>query len=147
MMRSNVGRIALGVAVVAIAVVLLLVLRDDGGDGNEVRVPQGGGDGGAPTRTEPEAARPERPAMPTIVIRDRRPVGGQARLEFDAGEQVRFRVRSDMDGEIHVHGYELSKDIEAGNTEVVAFPADIQGVFEVELHGAAEQIAQLRVNP
>jgi hypothetical protein len=88
-----------------------------------------------------------RPSIETIVVRDGEPVGGIAELEYDAGEQVRFRVSSNEADEVHVHGYDVGEEILAGGTATISFPADIEGIFEVELHGSEKQIAELRVNP
>jgi hypothetical protein len=74
-------------------------------------------------------------------------VGGPRELEYDAGEAVRFSVRSDVADEVHVHGYDLSKEVPAGGTVTFSFTADIEGIFEVELEERGEQIAELRVNP
>jgi hypothetical protein len=68
-------------------------------------------------------------------------------LRFKQGETVRFRVRADTTDEVHVHGYDLMKDIAPGETISFSFPASITGIFEVELENAGEQIAQLRVDP
>jgi hypothetical protein len=87
------------------------------------------------------------PPTPTIVIRDAEPVGGVRELTYDAGEEIRFTVRSDVADEIHVHGYDLMKDVAAGGSVTFAFPGDIEGIFEVELEERAEQIAELTVNP
>lgn len=100
--------------------------------------------GGASTGGETTAAEP---AVPTIAVKGGKPVGGVAELEYDAGERVRFRVRSDAADEVHVHGYDVEEEIPAGGSVLVSFPADIEGIFEVELHGSEEQIAELRVNP
>jgi hypothetical protein len=86
-------------------------------------------------------------SIPTIVVRNGEPLNGVQELEYSAGDQVRFRVRSDVADEIHVHGYDLMKDVPAGGTVSFSFPADIEGIFEVELEGLKEQIAELRVNP
>jgi hypothetical protein len=85
--------------------------------------------------------------VPTIVVRDGEPVGGVQELGFDAGEEVRFRVSSDEAEEIHVHGYDLAKDVPAGGTVEFAFPAELEGIYEVELEGQAVQIAELQINP
>ncbi len=89
----------------------------------------------------------EEPAVATIVVRDGEPVGGVQELEYDAGEQVRFRVRSNVADEVHVHGYDVEEEVPAGSSATLSFPADIEGIFEVELHGSEQQIAELRVNP
>jgi hypothetical protein len=56
-------------------------------------------------------------------------------------------VSSDTADEVHVHGYDLKKDVAAGGTVSFAFRADIDGIFEVELENSGIQLAQLRVDP
>ncbi len=83
----------------------------------------------------------------TIVVENGEPLGGVQELEYDAGDQIAFRVESDVADEVHVHGYDLMEDVTAGGTAEFSFPADIEGIFEVELEGRKEQIAEIRVNP
>jgi hypothetical protein len=102
------------------------------------------------TTTRP-ADSPESASMggkvPTIVIRNGEPVGGIKQLEYSAGDQIRFEVTSDVADEVHVHGYDLMQDVPAGGTVSFDFPAEIEGIFEAELEGRKEQIAEIRVNP
>jgi hypothetical protein len=86
-------------------------------------------------------------SIETIVIRGGRPVGGVRELEYSSGDEIAFRVRSDVADEVHVHGYDLSKDVRAGGSVAFSFAADLEGIFEVELEERGEQIAELRVNP
>ncbi len=86
-------------------------------------------------------------SIPTVVVRNGEPVGGIQELEYSAGEEVRFEVESDVADEVHVHGYDLMEDVPANGTVSFDFPAEIEGIFEVELEGRKEQIAELRVNP
>jgi hypothetical protein len=103
---------------------------------------------GATTRP---ADSPESASMggkvPTIVIRNGEPVGGIKELEYDAGDEIRFEVQSDVADEVHVHGYDLMEDVPAGGTVSFDFPAEIEGIFEAELEERGEQILELRVNP
>lgn len=85
--------------------------------------------------------------VPTIEVRDGEPVGGVQTLEYSAGDEVRFRVSSDAAEEIHVHGYDIAKEVPAGGTIELDFPADLEGIYEVELEGLGVEIAELRVNP
>ena len=85
--------------------------------------------------------------VPTIVIRNGEPVGGIKKLEYSAGEEIRFEVKSDVADEVHVHGYDLMQDVPAGGTVSFDFPAEIEGIFEAELEGRKEQILELQVNP
>ena len=86
-------------------------------------------------------------ATPKIVVKSGEPVGGVQELEYSAGDRIRFEVDSDVADEIHIHGYDLMKDVPAGGSVSFSFPAEIEGIFEVELEELGEQIAELRVNP
>jgi hypothetical protein len=86
-------------------------------------------------------------SVPTIVIKNGEPVGGIKQLEYSAGEQIRFKVESDIAEEVHFHGNEVMKDVKAGGTVSFDMPAEIEGIFEVELEGKKEQIAEITVNP
>jgi hypothetical protein len=137
-MDSKIGRVALGVAALAAAVVLLVVLSssDDSGDNGE-----------AASKPGAQASKPAKPAIPTIVVRDGQPVGGVKELDFEAGDTIRFAVRSDAPDDLHVHGYDVERELPAGRKVVVQFPASIEGIFEAELHESEEQIAELRIEP
>jgi hypothetical protein len=149
-MRSGTGRALLGAALLIAAVVLFLVLQDDGGDGTA----DSGGGTDAPARTESKSgdaqdkpAKPAKSSIPVIEIENGKPVGGVAELGFAAGDRIQFEVDSDVADEVHVHGYDVSKGVEAGGSVRFDFPATIEGVFEVELEGRVEPIAELRVTP
>jgi len=142
-MNSNAIRVIAGIGVIAVAIVLLIVLKDDGESASEkvdtaatTNTPTSGG-GGNPTK----------PSIPTVVIKNGKPVGGITELTYNEGDQIRFKVDSDVSDEIHVHGYELMKDVEAGGSVSFDFPATIEGVFEAELEGRKEQIIEFTVNP
>jgi hypothetical protein len=123
-MNSNAMRALAGAAVVVVAVVLLVVLKS--------------GNGGGSSTTK---------GVTTIVIENGKPVGGIAQLTYNKGEEVRFEVDSDVSDEVHMHGYDIMKDVKAGGSVSFAFPATIEGVFEAELEGRKEQILELTVNP
>jgi hypothetical protein len=126
---STATRLLLLAALAAAAVVLFLVLRDDGSGGGES------------TGTSTESA------AKVIVVRDGKPVGGVQPLEARKGERVRFAVSSDVADEVHVHGYDLTKDVVVGRTVPFDFEASIDGAFEIELEQRHEQIAELTVQP
>jgi len=107
----------------------------------------GGSDNGGGDAKSEHSITENRGATPKIVIKNGEPVGGVQELEYSAGDQIRFEVDSDVADEIHVHGYDLMKDVPAGGSVSFSFPAEIEGIFEVELEELGEQIAELRVNP
>lgn len=125
-MNSNTTRVVAGIAVIVIAIVLLVVLKKD--DSSKTTSNTGG-------------------KVTTIVIKHGKPVGGIADLTYNEGEQVRFKVDSDVSDEVHMHGYDIMKDVKAGGSVSFDFPATIEGVFEAELEGRKEQILELTVNP
>lgn len=134
-----------------IAIVAVVVLAGSGGDES--------GDSGEPAAAtatpsatqEPQEASPQATETPTHEPTPEPPPlvrsGRVTKLEATEGKTVRFRVRSDTDEEIHVHAYDIDRDIPAGKTVDVAFKADITGVIEIEFHGSGETIAELKVEP
>lgn len=147
----NARTAVLGVVLAVVAVVLLVVLS--GGDdnssdsttsGNAVGKETGSGSGGEGNEAEAEP----KPEVTTIVVgKDGKPVGGVAEIDVNKGDEVRFKVESAIAEEIHVHGYDLMKDVPAAGAVSFAFPAELEGIFEAELEGQAEQILELRVEP
>jgi hypothetical protein len=99
------------------------------------------------TETGTTQTQPTAPTVPTIRVVDGRPQGGVRTLSFETGERIRFRVRSDAADEVHVHGYDVTKAVPAGGSALLSFEATIEGRFEVELHEAGSQIAELEVAP
>jgi hypothetical protein len=81
----------------------------------------------------------------TIQIKGGKPVGGIRRATVRKGEQIALVVHSDVADEVHVHGYDLSKDVKAGGTVRIRFKAKLTGVFEVELENRSLQFAALTV--
>ncbi len=101
---------------------------------------------GEPTASVP-APKPK-PAVETIRVVGGDPVGGVKEITVTKGDTVRLEVRSpDTAGEVHVHGYDLFKDMEPGGSVGFRFKADIEGVFEIEFEETHMQIAQLSVEP
>ena len=135
----------LGVAAVAIVVIVVLFIVLSGGDDDSSSTVA------STTATTTEAngstTTTTEAAVPTITIKDGEPVGGIQDLSFDKGDDIRFRVRSDADWEIHFHGYDIPMDVEAGASVEFNVPATIEGVFEVEIEQTATQIAEITVNP
>jgi hypothetical protein len=150
-MQSRGLRIGLVVVAAAIAVGLFVVLSGDDDDESESTPtatteaeaeqgePAGGGDQPKPDRPEPE--------VPVVEVRGGEPVGGVQMLSFKSGDEVRFKVESDIAEHVHVHGYDVIQDIAPGKPITFAFPAEFEGVFEVELEDSHVQIAELEVSP
>lgn len=83
----------------------------------------------------------------TITVEGGMPKGGVQELKVKKNGQVHLTVDSDTADEIHVHGYDLMKDVEKGGSVEFDFKATIDGRFEIELEHAKEQLADLSVEP
>ena len=100
-----------------------------------------------PTTTSTSTSTPAEPAVRTINVVNGQPEGGIKTISYTKGDRVRLKVSSDVADEIHVHGYDLMKDVEKGGSVQFSFPATIEGRFEIELENAGTQIANLEVDP
>ena len=74
------------------------------------------------------------------------PAQQDGRLSVRVGESVTLVLNSKIDDELHVHGYDLTADLRAGQTTELTFDATIPGVFEVELHDAGSVLLSLQVS-
>jgi hypothetical protein len=72
-------------------------------------------------------------------------VTGPGRVTATVGDQVSVWVLSDIDAEIHVHGYDLFFDATAGVPVEVSVTADVPGIFEVEVEGSHTLLFDLEV--
>jgi hypothetical protein len=155
-MRDRRILVLLGVAAVAIA--LFVVLRPNGDDDETAAQPT------QTTTTEPAPAttaavtatpatttrpRPRPPAAETIriAVRDGRVVGGIRRATIERGRRVVLVVTADVSDHVHLHGYDVMRDVRPGVTARLPFRATVPGRFEVELEDRRLQIAELTVRP
>ena len=65
---------------------------------------------------------------------------------------MRIVVAADAPDEIHLHGYDLTREAAPGAPARFNFTADLEGVFEIESHTAEDAgldplVARLLVNP
>ena len=157
--NSRTPAIIAGALLVA-AVVAFFVLRDSDSD-DDSSTPaatttstaqaadangQGGG-GGAADDKPADGGGSGAGEVATIVIENGQPKGGVAELSFTEGEDIRFRVESDVDEEVHFHGYDVAEDVTAGGSVEFDVPTTLTGVFEVELEHSVVPIAEITVNP
>jgi ABC-type glycerol-3-phosphate transport system substrate-binding protein len=101
----------------------------------------------ATTTSETTTTAEATPVEVKIVVVNGAPQGGIVRQTVSQGDDVVLVVTSDVADEIHLHGYDKSKDVPAGGTIRLLFTATLPGRFEVELEQRGIQIADLTVNP
>jgi heme/copper-type cytochrome/quinol oxidase subunit 2 len=73
-------------------------------------------------------------------------VSGDTSLQHvKKGQRVAIVVTSDVADEIHLHTYDVKKDVPAGGTATLAFTATIQGRFECELENRSKLLTRIEV--
>lgn len=146
---SNSRRVLVIVVAVAAAVIALIVLKpgDDSTDEpSQITAPTGAT--GSTGATGPEAViKPKSEPVPIVRVRDGRPIGGPLEIRVKNGERIRFRVSSDSQDQVHVHGFNLEKAVVPGKSIRFSFSANIEGAFEVEMHGSGAIVAEIQVRP
>lgn len=130
-MQSRKTAAIAGVAVLVAAIVVFIVL-------------QGGSDSSSGPANESFDFR----------VANGKAVGGAQDVSATQGDHLTVTLHTDAPAELHIHGYELSKDIDAGKSGSISFTADATGEFELEAHplvhgeeGAGVELGQLKVSP
>lgn len=118
-------------------VVALLVLLALGGLFFALRPDSGrsGADGSGEARTETFDVSIEGGAM------------NPEEVSVSEGDRVTLRLTSDEPVELHVHGYDLEKEVTPGEPTTLSFEADLTGRFEVEDHDKETALGVLLVRP
>jgi hypothetical protein len=141
-------RLLIAAGALVVAAVLFLVLRPDDNGGS---VATTSADTTTPTTTvPPPPPRPPSPPPPArirIVLRDGQPVGGVRRVTVAKGRRVVLVVSADVTDHVHVHGYDVMRDVAPGRPARFAFRATIVGTVEVELEDRRLPIARVTAKP
>jgi heme/copper-type cytochrome/quinol oxidase subunit 2 len=80
-----------------------------------------------------------------VSVKDGKVIPKAHRVKVKADSSVRIMVTSDVDDEVHVHGYDIEREVSAGQPVSIEFTADQTGVFEVETHETGLLLLQLQV--
>jgi hypothetical protein len=98
------------------------------------------------TTTETETSPPiEGPTVVRIDVVDGAPKNGIVREAVSKGDRVVLVVTSDVADEVHLHGYDITRDVAPGKVARLPFRATIPGRFEVELEDSGVPIADITV--
>jgi hypothetical protein len=144
-------RILIAAVAVAVAVVgLFLVFRPDD-DGGSAATGTTTAQTTAPTATlpppPPPPPQPPPPARVRIVVQDGQPVGGVRRVTVAQGRRVVLIVTSDVADHVHLHGYNIMRDVGPGQPARIAFRATIAGTVEAELEDRRVRLATITAQP
>jgi hypothetical protein len=139
-------------ATVAVAAVLFVVLRPDDDDEPSATTTTTTTQSNTTTEREPTVPPPRPPAPPPparvrITVRDGKPVGGIRRVTVGRGRRVVLIVTSDVSDHVHLHGYNVFRDVAPGRPARLAFRATIVGTVEVELEDRRIPLARVTTQP
>ena len=148
--RQRITFLAIAALIAVVAVIVLADSSEDDSDPSQTAATAT--PTATPTESEPESSEETATPTPTPTPTPEPPPplmqsGKVTELEFTEGETIRFRVRSQEPEEIHVHCYDITRDVPAGKTITVSFEASITGTCEVEFHNSGEEIGALTVKP
>lgn len=110
----------------------------------------------APPAPATTTSAPGTPAVPTtpaadvveikVSVASGKVTPGTSIHKVKKGQTVRIVVTVDKADEVHVHGYDIEKELGAGETGTIEFKADQTGRFEVESHKNGLQLFQFEVS-
>jgi hypothetical protein len=81
----------------------------------------------------PQPPPPPQPQQIRIVVRGGKPVGGVKDVTVPKDARAVIVISSDVADELHLHGYNLKRDLTPGKTARLPFRATIEGTVEAEL--------------
>jgi hypothetical protein len=142
---STTQRLTLLAGAVVVIVLGFVLLSNGGDDGNQGAV--------TTTATAPEtttAAAPATAPEPAVAVEVRggKPVGGVKTITLRKGDRAAIVVTSpDTTEEVHLHGYDIKRELKAGGSVRFSFTANLEGIFVMELEGSGTQIAKIEVRP
>ena len=64
---------------------------------------------------------------------------GPETIQVGQGDTVTLKIEPDRPGEIHLHGYDIERDLKAGQVTEMVFVADATGRFRITFHAAEEE--------
>lgn len=138
--------VIVGIAI-AVAAGLYLVLRPDDTDEPKASPPT---TTQATTTTTartpappPPPPGPPPPARVELTIRGGLPLGGPRRVTVARGRRVILLVTSDVADHVHLHGYDVMRDVAPGQPARIAFRATLPGTVEAELEDRRVLIARI----
>lgn len=108
-----------------------------------------------PPSTPPKALTPSNTADPSgeeadvtidVVIANGKVSPSGVSVKAKAGQTVRITGTSDVEDELHIHGYEKALELAPGKPKALTFKADTKGTFEIETHESAKLVAKLVVS-
>ncbi|MGN6299794.1 MAG: cupredoxin domain-containing protein [Angustibacter sp.] len=82
-----------------------------------------------------------------ITVRGKQVTPAPHRVEMSSGQTLRLVVTSDHDDELHAHGFDVERQLVAGQPTTVDLTGAPPGLYEVETHHPELRLLQVVVRP
>jgi FtsP/CotA-like multicopper oxidase with cupredoxin domain len=150
--RQRVTLLGVAAAIAVVAVVVALVAGggsddEDSKTTSQTTAADTGTTGATTTAPDAPVQAPEKPEPEQIEVQGGEPVDGIQKIEVEKGDRVEIEVTADEADEVHLHGYDVTKEVGPGKTAKFGFKANLEGIYEIELHHHATPIGRLTVKP
>lgn len=89
------------------------------------------------------ASGPEARAFEWAIARD----GAVREFAVREGDTLTLRISTDHAIAVHIHGYDLKRELVPGETAVLSFTATLSGRFEIEDELTEKELGVLVVEP
>lgn len=84
--------------------------------------------------------------MITLVATRAKATGPVRRVKVRRNTEVQIVVTSDVNDQLHLHGYDKTVKVEPGAPTALNFKADKSGLFEVELENTSRHVLTITVS-
>jgi hypothetical protein len=132
-------RIGLLVGAVVVAVAAFVIAKPGSNDSKD--------------KTSTHAQQPGKPAKPAgpktfrIALKGHNPVGGRKTIKITNGDRALLVVTSDGKDTVHLHGWNIEREVTPAKPGRFAFKAKNEGAYELESHTTEQKIATVQVLP
>jgi plastocyanin len=140
-------RIGLLVAAAVVSVVAIIVIGSGGNDSNDSTSAAQTTPAATVTGTGTLTTPAPKPTIQVITVKNGKAVGGVQTVTVKKGDRARFKVVSDADHEIHLHGFDIAKTVKAGGSVTFNVKTDAPGIYEFEIEDTGTKIGQVKVEP
>jgi hypothetical protein len=140
----------LGAAVVVVAALFVVLRPSDNDESSAGTATTTQTTVTTPTVTTPVVPQPPQPPPPArvrVTVKNGLPEGGPVRVSVARNRRVVLAVTSDVADEVHLHGYNLMRDVAPGQPATITFRATIVGTVEAELEERGVRIATITTKP
>jgi hypothetical protein len=93
-----------------------------------------------------QAAKPTARTF-VLVVKNNKLISGPTVLNANQGDTVTIQITADVDGELHLHGYDKHIDFKKNLPDKLTLKTDIAGHFVYELEDTKTEIGALDVQP